>query len=188
MTSIRRLISNVQDINSGSRYEVIILPPSALRIPRNIDFYCQKCTVPGVQMSQIDSIVYGQGRKIPGIRKSEMTCSTSHMFDYKAENIRFIEQWFELITPSGNKRVNYYDNIIGSMEINVLNNLNNPLLKIELTEVYPVKISELGLSYTNEEYLPIDIEWHFRERKLYRRNSTGDFETTSLNEGRGRRN
>lgn len=172
MTDIRKLVSRVQDVNVGNRYEITLFLPEKLRSEFNlkvddITFYCGKCSLPGFSNSQIDSRIYGQKRKLGGIRDSNTTCATSYLFDYKGLNIQFFEKWADLIMNPDSKRLGYYNDYIGSMEICVFNNLNDRLIICQLSEVYPIKMNDLSLAYENSELLPLEIEWQYRERKIH---------------------
>lgn len=176
MYGIRDLVGKVKDVNRGDRYEVTLYLPEGLKSSYNfsvddITFYCQKCNMPGFAHSQIDSRVYGQKKKLGSFRTSDTTVSTSYLFDYKGINIGFFEAWSALIMDPVSKRLGYYEDYIGSMEICIFNNLNERLVTAELSEVYPVKLSDLLLAYDNSEILPLEIEWQYRERKIIQESS-----------------
>ena len=176
--SIRKLISKVQDVNTGNRYEVVAYLPRKLHSKyafsvENITFYCNKCNFPGHQHAQIDSRVYGQKRKLGSIRSSDATVTTSYIYDYKGNNIKLFEDWSNIIMNPINKRLGYYNDYVGELHIILLNNLNEKLTTSILTEAYPIKMNDLPLGYDNAEILPLEIEWQYRERIVRHQSDPG---------------
>lgn len=171
MGTIRDLIGKVQDVNLGNRYEVILYLPDKLKAEWNfkvddITFYCDKCQIPGLTAGKIERQIYGEPRNLGTIVNSADTVEMSYIFDYKGLNIHFFEAWANLVMNPETKRIGYYDDYVGTIEINILNNLNKPILSCVLLEAWPEKINDLELSYTNTEFLPIEIAWQFRSRLL----------------------
>lgn len=163
--SIRDLIKNVPDINTGNRYMVEIFLPELLRSWNGqldtIQFYCKECTIPQNGVTQIESRVYGQKKSIASIKESGNT-NTSFIFDYKGINVKMFYAWSDIMMDPDTKRLYYYDDYVGRVRITLLNNLNKPIFICNLEEAYPLKISEIPLSYNQNEVLPIEIEWWFR--------------------------
>lgn len=184
--SIRDLIAKVPDVNLGNRYRVEIFLPEALKswnaqIDR-IQFYCQQCNLPGTALTQVESRIYGQKRKM-AVGREDGTTITAFLFDYQGINIKLFNAWHDYMVKPETKRLEYYNNYIGRVRITLLNNRNLPIYVCNLEECYPAKITEHTLGYGQKEILPIEIEWWYRSKSYMSESDLAGMVESSIKEG-----
>jgi len=184
--SIRELIGKVPDVNAGNRYKVEIFLPDALKGWNKhldkIQFYCKECSLPENGITQIENRVYGQKRML-GSFKQDGTTTTSFIFDYRALNVKLFNFWLDYIIKPDTKRLEYYENYIGRVRITLLSNLNKVIYVCNLEEAYPLRVNEIPLSYSQNELLPLEIEWWYRSRTYSEDIDEAEMIESSIKEG-----
>jgi len=145
----------------ASHYDMLIVPPITLQEDFNkiqdLTFRISATNLPGKSIQTTEYKYHGPLRKIPYSYIANdvnitVTCSENY---YEREifmkwqelahgvGTRSASGWF----PGANKRVNYYNEIIGVAEIYNYSVDGTRLNKITLHEVYPLNVNEITLGW-----------------------------------------
>jgi hypothetical protein len=142
-----------------SRYNVAIISPLG---PLDLDYtmMCNRVTVPGRSFGTADKYTHGPNRKVP-YAELYVDINTSFYVDEMMNIRKYFEDWQEFI-GGDDYYMKYYNEIIGSVIINVENHLGIHTAKYELFEAYPVGISTTELAYSEQNVVPeFTVSWAY---------------------------
>lgn len=151
-------------------FDVSITSPEAEGFPGpgsitsyNGDFHVLSCTTPGRQMGTEQKTIWGPVYNVPTERiytgDFEMTCLYSQPLH------QYITNWMNVIKNGPDDRVNYYDQIIGGIEVRYYSGNVSTIYKIY--ECFPVTMNGLELNASSQnEYQTMSVSWSFREFEL----------------------
>lgn len=153
-----------------NRYEVAIYPPAVMNVSkldeiRSMSLRCDSVTIPGRALSTVPFRIYGPARNIPyeQIYSGEINLSFMVSEDLRERN--FFEIWMAGISNLSNYKMQFYDDYVSTMEIDVLSRDNDESrFTFTIEEVYPKAIGDLQVAYDKDnEFLRQDITMSFRK-------------------------
>jgi hypothetical protein len=176
--SIDKLIDtfdNMGGAQRANRYEVIINPPTALGININTPFIASSVQVPThiTEYYQDTMAPSGSYLDIPIKRQFDQMFKIDFIVDYNWNIRQFFENWVDLIfnRQTGETRnsvmVNYYDNIVGTIIINALDQNGDISKTITLYDAWPGTIMPAMMSNDiQNNYLTLQIDMNYRNYDL----------------------
>lgn len=113
---------------------------------RSISLMCQAANVPGYNLQMTEAKYGAYNRKMPW-SKAFGEFDTTFLSSGDMNERKLFDTWLELII-SRNTSVEYYDNIIADIMIEVLDKANNVIYKIKAIEAYPSVVTSVALDRT----------------------------------------
>ena len=114
----------------------------------------ESCSLPGRELEVNEYSEYGTPRRIPHNVNDGGTVDFTFICDSNFVDRAIIEVWQEMIFGGDSKhpRMKYYNDYVGTVEIEQLNMRGKPSLVYTLHEAYPISFAPQELSYvsTNE--------------------------------------
>ena len=136
--------SKVDSVNSGKGriQRETKQPPGGLGSARILSIMAQSISLPGVNLATNDTNV-GYSRKIVYDKQQNefdvvFTC-TRDMIEKKV-----FEEWIHLVVDDTH-RIEYYDNYVGNIEVEVYGDDGQPTYKLVLVEAYPTVVNPVSL-------------------------------------------
>ena len=127
---------------------------SFARIP-TVQYFCQAVNIPGVQLGQAPLNFPGVDVFAPGNKMMYNQLAMTFTVDEKMQNWQEIHAWFRSIASpesfSERKRLTDVQNQYrtggprnyGDATLTVLNNLNNPSIRVKFVNVFPISLSDI---------------------------------------------
>ena len=172
-----------------SRFEVLVLPPSKLKIGsssngktkledaftdifnqmttppmmKNISMKCKSITMPGRNLdTEPDTNLYGPPRQnVSGFSFAEINASFYLSNDLQER--RYFEGWQELSFNRSSWDMGYYNDYVGSLEIYQLDLEDRRRMGVKLFDVFPKTISGMSYDYgTTNQISTVDIGFSYR--------------------------
>lgn len=131
----------------------------------DIQYFCQQVNVPGVNLGQAQISFPGQDVFSPGNKMTWNPLAIRFLVNEDLSSWRGLYNWFKAIaspegteerkrltdlqnnyktfTPRSNRLQNYSD-----ATLTILSALNNPIMRIKFTNVFPITLNDLGLDTT----------------------------------------
>lgn len=136
----------------------------------HISLLAETCSLPGRQILTTEQRIFGTVRKMPyGVLYEDFTVTficTNSMIERT-----FFDLWHQLIMSSGSQYMEYYDNYVGTLIIQKVNNntskksLTDKIVqmgpKYKLIEAYPVSIQAQELNYSDGDYLKLTVQFAY---------------------------
>ena len=132
----------------------------------NGDFVVLSCTAPGRQIGTEEKAIWGPVYNVPSERiysgDFEMTCH------YNKALHNYVNKWMNFIknpdAVATNDRVQYYDDIIGRIEVTMYNASLTNTTVYKLYECFPLTLSGVELNAGSQNELQtLSISWSFRD-------------------------
>ena len=129
------------------------------RIP-NVTYFCQEVNLPGIRLNSIEIPSPVLDYHVAGNKLTYGTFNIRFMVDEKLQSWKNIYNWFQSIgSPKGfdvrnrlaalqnanneSKFTSYSDAVL-----TILNNLNNPIIRVHLAYLFPVSLSDIQFDTT----------------------------------------
>ena len=134
---------------------------------------CVSATIPGRQLETTDFSEYGPTRKMPfNVNYNGGEVALTFLCDSTFVDRFILDAWQGAIfagaghgdySGTANHPVfSYYNEYVGTMEIEQYNQTAMPSTLFKLQEVYPLNINAQELSYENGEILKVEVTFAFR--------------------------
>ena len=149
-------------------------------------FRCESAELPGRSHTTSDQRLYGPVRKIPYNSGFIDTTLTFMCSDRYIEEKRYFDQWQDVIQDPDNFDIAYYDDLVGNIKIEVVNELNRTMYAVDLLEAFPQNVSAISVGWgTNTDYMKFSVTFSYRKwkRAIDRVNET-DQRTRNIFNGR----
>lgn len=172
-----------------SRFEVLVLPPSKLKIGsssngktkfedaftdifnqmttpqmmKNISMKCKSITMPGRNLdTEPDTNLYGPPRQnVSGFSFAEIT--GTFFLSNDLQERRYFEAWQELAFNRSSWSMGYYNDYVGSLEIYQLDLQDRRRMGVKLFDVFPKTVGGLNYDYgTTNQVTTLDIGFSYR--------------------------
>ena len=153
-----------------NRYVAKIFCPTS-QSPTEIDvrtlaMRVESAELPGKTITTSDARLYGPIRKIPynlGFIDSTFTFMCSDNFLVEK---RFFDDWANYIIDQDTFNAEYYDNLIGSINLQLLNDRNELMYEVEYMEVFPINVSAMNVGFSQmNEYAKFSVTFSYRKWK-----------------------
>lgn len=119
------------------------------RIP-NTQYFCQEVNIPGVSLGEVDRVTPFLDMFLPGTKLKYDPLDISYIVDAELQSWKDMYNWFTSIAnPEGFEgRVKNYDSDKSNHHysdaiLTVLSPLNNPVIRIEYSHVFPLSMSDI---------------------------------------------
>lgn len=155
---------NRYGLMDGNRYMLIITGPLET-LDKELSQYCSKVTIPGRGFSTVERFDHGPERNVPYL-EIYTPINITFMCDREMKIYKFFENWQLLISGGNSFYMPFYDDIIGSAKIFVLDRQGNTSSEIVLTECYPSKLTDIDLSYEADGVQTFDVELNYHHREI----------------------
>lgn len=151
-----------------NRYRITFTLPDGVAPSRGSATYeqtlsltCLIADIPGVQ-NQTTAIDYGNYDRKVTFGRSISDFNTTFLLTGKYAEKRVFDAWYRLINDESQHAVEYYDNYVATIQVDCLNERDEIVYTFELTEAYPIAISNLRLDRTAQnQQMVLDIVWAF---------------------------
>ena len=79
---------------------------------------------------------------------------------------RFFDDWANYIIDQDTFNAEYYDNLIGSINLQLLNDRNELMYEVEYMEVFPINVSAMNVGFSQmNEYAKFSVTFSYRKWK-----------------------
>ena len=171
--SVEKIRVAAEGFAKGNRYNVTIIPPSALSGHSGLSktqVLCEAVSLPTKGIASNPQDIYGPPREIP-YRETFTEAALSFILDDTFTLKRFFDEWqTKIINPETGNVANYWTNFVGTINISRLSNdattFNDAVdeYKIELREAYPSAVGEIALGHTQgSEILRLSVTFKYRK-------------------------
>ena len=129
-------------------------------------FRCESAELPGRTHTTSDQRLYGPVRKIPYNSGFIDTTLTFMCSDRYIEEKRYFDQWQDVIQDPDNFDIAYYDDLVGNVKVEVLDELNKTMYAVDLQEAFPQNVSAISVGWgTNTDYMKFSVTFSYRKWK-----------------------
>ena len=132
-------------------FDITITPPSGLTPKMSAvgDFHPLTCTTPTKRIASDEKTLWGPVYNVPYSRVYSGDFEMSYL--YNQDFHEFIMNWSDLVINNNTDKANYYDDIIGNIEIRYYSRDDTKSTTYKLNDVFPLSINglELDMSATN---------------------------------------
>ena len=151
-----------------NRYVAKIITPISLPglDTKTLSMRVESAELPGKSIATSDSRLYGPIRKIPynlGFIDSTFTfmCSDNYMIEK-----RFFDEWANYIIDQDTFNVEYYDSLIGNINLQILDTQNEVMYEVEFLEVFPLNVSAISVGFGQmNDYAKFSVTFSYRKWK-----------------------
>ena len=121
----------------------------------SVQYFCQAVNIPGVSIGQAPIFTPSADIYAPGNKLSYNQLNIDFAVDEKLDSWRQLHDWFRSIAApesfSERKRLTDIQNLnksgalknYGDATLTVLNNLNNPTLRVKFVNAFPISLSDI---------------------------------------------
>ncbi len=134
---------------------------------RELALRCESAELPGRTHTTSDQRLYGPIRKIPynsGYIDTTLTfmCSENTSIAEK----RFFDEWQDAIQDPESFDIAYYDDLVGNIKVEVLDEQNFELYSVDMLEAFPLNVSAISVGWgTNTDYMKFSVTFSYRKWK-----------------------
>ncbi len=151
-----------------NRYVAKIFCPVVPQIidTKTLAMRVESAELPGKTITTSDARLYGPIRKIPynlGFIDSTFTfmCSNNYLVEK-----RFFDNWENYIIDQDTFNAEYYDNLVGKINLQLLNDGNEVMYEVEYIEAFPINVSAINVGYGQmNEYAKFSVTFSYRKWK-----------------------
>jgi hypothetical protein len=132
----------------------------------NLMINCENTDFPGLGVMTFDRRYYGLTRKLPyGTVYPPIAMSFYCSQDHRER--KFFEEWYNQIIDRTSQNVAFYDDYISTIQIFNYDNSGIEALYGELYEAYPIGISSLNFSYSNESsIIRFSVDFAYKQYQI----------------------
>ena len=167
--SIGKVVSHLKEnpLLSGNKYKVILTDPFGM-VDKPMMFNCHTASLPSHSIGTFEHAHNGPKRKIPNEEIFDDISLTFYLNKH-IDEMMIIDNWLSIIGGTSKRKgqpsytIEYYDNIIGQMDIEIYDNKGEYVRGMTFTEVYPTGKSDVDLSYNNEVPVDMTVTFAYRE-------------------------
>lgn len=116
----------------------------------DVQYFCQSINLPGVQLGEVDRVTPFLDMFSPGTKLTYEPLEIEFIIDEELTSWKNLYNWFTSIAdpdgfekrkPNGESQTN---KLFSDATLTVLSALNNPLLRIEFSNVFPLTMSDIA--------------------------------------------
>tara|TARA_B100001939_G_scaffold345435_1_gene361991 strand:+ start:69 stop:662 length:594 start_codon:yes stop_codon:yes gene_type:complete len=126
----------------------------------------ESAELPGKTITTSDARLYGPLRKIPynlGFIDSTFTFMCSDAFIVEK---RFFDKWADYILDPETFNAEYYDSLVGSINLQLLNEQNEVMYEVDYMEAFPINVSAMNVGFAQmNEYAKFSVTFSYRKWK-----------------------
>ena len=150
-------------------FDIMITPPGGSGLgtfnTAQGDFHALTCTTPTKRIASDEKTLWGPVYNIPYARLYSGDFEMTYL--YNQELHQYLMDWTEVVVSNDRDRAGYYDDIIGSLEIDYRSRSQTKKTRYTLNDVFPLSVNglELDMSSTNS-YQTGSVSFSFRDFEL----------------------
>lgn len=121
-----------------------------------VTYFCQQVNLPGVSMGEVVRPTPFLDQYLPGTKMEYNPLSITFILDEELAGWKNMYDWFtSMADPDGFEprgevgRVSGKNTALSDATLTVLNNLNNPVLRINFKNVFPLSMSDIDFDTTS---------------------------------------
>ena len=126
----------------------------------------ESAELPGKTITTSESRLYGPIRKIPynlGFIDTTFTFMCSDKFIVEK---RFFDKWANYIIDQDTFDAEYYDSLVGNINLQLLDNHNQVMYEVEYIEAFPINVSAINVGYGQmNDYAKFSVTFSYRKWK-----------------------
>ena len=150
-----------------NRYIAKVYCPIASSInTQTLAMTVESAELPGKTITTSESRLYGPVRKIPynlGFIDTTFTFMCSDAFIVEK---RFFDKWADHIINPNTFDVEYYDSLVGNINLQLLDNHNEVMYEIDYLEVFPQNVSAINVGFGQmNDYAKFSVTFSYRKWK-----------------------
>jgi hypothetical protein len=129
---------------------------------------CESAELPGKSHATNNQLIYGPIRKIPyNSAFIDTTLTFMCSSDSMAEK-RYFDEWQDEIQDPDSFDVAYYDDLIGTLSVKILNEKDVEIYSVDMIEAYPINVSSINVGWgQNNEYMKFSVTFSYRKWKRH---------------------
>ena len=149
-----------------SLFEVKITPPPGFGmteamnpVNRVINLNCYNAQIPGISLATTDKDI---GYRSVAYQKLYDDVLLSFYCRETFEELKFMQDWMELISNPVTNRFEYYQNYVTTINIINIDKRNKQTLMTTLHEAYPKKVDPMQLDYGSNDIMRMTVNFTYR--------------------------
>ena len=133
-------------------------------LDRTMTFRCESADLPGRGFATSTQQLYGPQRRIPYNSTYIDTTLVFQLSDNFLEEKRYFDQWQDAIQDPNSFDVAYYDDLVGNVRVDVMNDKNKILYSCEMLEAYPSTVTGISVAWsTRDEAMKLSVTMTYRK-------------------------
>ena len=146
-------------------------------LDREMTFRCESADLPGRGFATSNQQLYGPLRRIPYNSTYIDTTLVFQLSDNFLEEKRYFEQWQDAMQDPNSFDVAYYDDLIGTVKVESMDEKNDVIYSCTLLEAYPLTITGVTLNWANrDEAMKLSVTMAYRKWERF----VGEIETETV--------
>jgi hypothetical protein len=129
-------------------------------ITRDLLYLCESTELPGRGLSSLDVRYYGPKFKIPFQTEYE-DVNMSFICRSDSQERRFFDDWMDIINPINSYDFNYKDDYVASVDLFLMDELNEPSYHFTLLKAYPILVNPQPVTWADSEFLRLGITFTY---------------------------
>lgn len=146
-----------------NRFTVDFTPPKAM--PESVKrmlLFCEKASLPGINIATTQSRTYGELREMPYERLFDPIQLTFHV-DRNMTIKTIFDNWMAYIVNPSTRTMGYYSNYVTPMTIRIQDLEDKTTYLVQLYEAYPKSISSVSLDAgNNNDTMRLDVTFNYK--------------------------
>jgi hypothetical protein len=164
-------LSNSGGLSRPNRFAVQLNLPNTVNIPQDlidrVDLNCSSAIIPGRSVATFEHNTSGWVQhKIP---HSEMYGELQLQF-YLSDDLaekRIFDLWHDSMFDPIFGNINYYEDVVGGLEIAKLDQNDNVVASYYVHEAFPLNVGDIELSYQNmSQFINLPVTFAFYQWEL----------------------
>lgn len=123
--------------------------------------FCEQTQLPGLNVATTPIRTWGETREMPYERMYEPITFTFYV-DKEMKVKLFFDQWITSIQDNQTRHMNFYENYIVDVNVEVYDVADNSRYKATLFEAYPKTISAVEMNYGGKDVMRVQVTFAYR--------------------------
>ena len=133
-------------------------------LDRTMTLRCESADLPGRGFATSNQQLYGPIRRIPYNSTYIDATLVFQLSDNFLEEKRYFDQWQDAMQNPNSFDVAYYDDLIGTVKVESMNEKNDVIYSCTLLEAYPLTITGVTLNWANrDEAMKLSVTMAYRK-------------------------
>lgn len=133
----------------------------------DLRFFAKSVNIPQRTVEQIKNEMVGQYFYYPGKDTSPHTITATFWDDQNLTVLTFLHKWIDLIGNSNQETLTNKRDFFANLSVRLKDTSDLiQTCEIKLTDVFPIDINEINLSYDNSDILEISLTMSFKSMSL----------------------
>ena len=135
-------------------------------LDKMMSFRCESAELPGRSHATNTQQIYGPIRKIPYNSSFIDTTLTFMCSNNSIAEKRYFDEWQDDIQDPDSFDVSYYDDLIGKVSVDIMNEKDEKVYSVDMIEAFPLNVSSISLGWgQTNDYMKFSVTFSFRKWK-----------------------